>query len=166
MEFTASVPLAACPTMSKPESSSIWTSILRTWAVSSTTNTRTDIDGSYTVPRPGPGPQTLRTERAEALQHRDEKNGWRPGRLRHGRGGLGGSRRRLDRGGGDRRRNGRRRGRGRGAGTGGGGGGRPRSRSGRRPGGSGGGRPGGGGRRRGRRRQRSGGRHGLHEHLG
>ena len=44
-------PLAAWPTMSKPESSSIWTSILRTWAVSSTTKTRTDMQGNYTVER-------------------------------------------------------------------------------------------------------------------
>src|SRR5918999_2643633 len=54
MVLTASVPLAAWPTMSNPESSSIWTSILRTWAVSSTTKTRTDMHGSYTVPAARP----------------------------------------------------------------------------------------------------------------
>src|SRR5437764_13501374 len=92
MFSTASVPLAAWPTMSKPDSSSIWTSILRTCAVSSTTNTRTDMQGSYTPLLPPPGPERLRIEVPEALQHRDQQVGGGPGRVGgsgrgHGRGG-------------------------------------------------------------------------------
>src|SRR5882762_6698161 len=103
MESTASVPLAAWPTMSKPDSSSIWTSILRTWAVSSTTKTRTDMQGSYTVPALAPGPRPLRIEAVEALQDRDQEVGGRPGRVSgSGRGDLGNGRRRRGRSDGDR----------------------------------------------------------------
>src|SRR5207302_10011706 len=104
MFSTASVPLAACPTMSKPDSSSIWTSILRTWAVSSTTKTRTDMQGSYTAPGPAPRPQWLRIEAAEALQDRDQEVGGSPGRVsRSGRGDLRRGRGRRGGGDGDRR---------------------------------------------------------------
>src|SRR5205085_8773310 len=73
MFSTASVPLAACPTTSKPDSSSIWTSILRTWAVSSTTKTRTDMQGSYTAPAVPPRLGALRIERPQPFEHRDEE---------------------------------------------------------------------------------------------
>src|SRR5205807_8926127 len=100
---TASVPLAAWPTMSKPDNSSIWTSILRTWAVSSTTKARTDMHGSCTSPGTAPGPRGLRIEGAEARQHRDQEGRRSARRLGGGgRGDLRSGRRGRSRGGGER----------------------------------------------------------------
>src|SRR5437016_6189372 len=74
------------------------------WSVSSTTKTRTDMQGSYTAPGPAPRPQWLRIEAAEALQDRDQEVGGSPGRVsRSGRGDLRRGRGRRGGGDGDRR---------------------------------------------------------------